>query len=175
MIHPLGQRGFTLLELITILILAGILAAVFLPRFNNDSLEQRGYLNALQTNLRYAQQVAIAGRRFVCADLTLSSGDLALSRDGELPDASGKTTISCELDLAMPVPVEGCAANTLCAPSGMSLTSSKAAVSGVVALVFDPLGRLVSAPNVLDGNVQLTVNSLPPISIVAETGNISYD
>ena len=62
-----GERGFTLVELIVIMILAGILSIIVVPRFMNPSdFDARGFFDATESILRYAQKSAIAQRRNVC-------------------------------------------------------------------------------------------------------------
>jgi MSHA pilin protein MshC len=53
--------GFTLIELITCMVILGILAAIAGPRFvNNGTAHARGFADDLANSLRYAQRIAIA-------------------------------------------------------------------------------------------------------------------
>jgi MSHA pilin protein MshC len=55
------QRGFTVIELVTVVVILGILAAVAAPRlFDNAVFNQRGYADEIAGALRYAQRIAIA-------------------------------------------------------------------------------------------------------------------
>ena len=62
------MKGFTLVELVVVIALAGIMVAVAAPRFaNGDIFETRGDAGLLSSTLRYAQKTAIAQRRDVYA------------------------------------------------------------------------------------------------------------
>src|SRR3954469_18765531 len=56
--------GFTLVELVTIMIVVGILAAFAVPRFmDRTGFESRGLYDQAQAIVRYAQKIAIAQRQ----------------------------------------------------------------------------------------------------------------
>ena len=58
------QRGFTLVELIAVLVVGGLLAAVAMPRFfQQDSFDARSFADQNVSMLRYAQKLAIAQNR----------------------------------------------------------------------------------------------------------------
>ena len=64
---PARQRGFTLVELIVIMVIVGILAVAAMPRFaDRGGFDARGFYDATLSALRYAQKSAIAQRRNVC-------------------------------------------------------------------------------------------------------------
>lgn len=67
-------RGFTLVELILILILLGILAVVAVPRFfDRKTYDTRAYFDQAEALLRYAQKAAIAENRPIYVRLDGSS------------------------------------------------------------------------------------------------------
>jgi MSHA pilin protein MshC len=71
-------RGFTLVELITIMILVGILAVVALPKLNSaQDFGALAFRDRVATSLRYAQKSAVAKSRMVCA--TVTAGALTLT------------------------------------------------------------------------------------------------
>jgi len=58
---PTTIRGFTVIELVTCIIVLGLLAALAGPRFvDTQSVNQLGYINELAAALRYAEGVAVA-------------------------------------------------------------------------------------------------------------------
>jgi MSHA pilin protein MshC len=66
LIKDFAMKGFTLVELVIVISVMGILAAVAAPRFaNSDIFETRGDAGLVSSTLRYAQKTAIAQRRNV--------------------------------------------------------------------------------------------------------------
>jgi MSHA pilin protein MshC len=62
-----NQRGFTLVELITVIVVIGIIAVVAAPRFfDKNVFDSRGFYDQVISTLRYAQKTAIAQRTTVC-------------------------------------------------------------------------------------------------------------
>jgi MSHA pilin protein MshC len=70
------QSGFTMTELVTIMVIIGVLAAVAMPRFfESDPFRNRAATDQSRAALRYAQKAAIAARAPVT--VTFSNGDPA--------------------------------------------------------------------------------------------------
>ena len=56
-----NQNGFTLTELVIVIVILGVLSVTALPMwFNRTDFEQRGYFDELLQATRYAQKLAVA-------------------------------------------------------------------------------------------------------------------
>lgn len=123
-------RGFTLVELVLVLVLVGILAVYAMPKLiGRSSFDSSGMHNGTLAYLRYAQKTAIAQRRTVCVAFT--SVSVALSVAG----AAGATSCSSGKALAGP---DGNAAFSV---SGQSYAATPTSFN------FDALGEPLSAAN----------------------------
>jgi MSHA pilin protein MshC len=78
------SHGFTLVEMIIVIIIVGIMAVAVMPRFSDQSMfESRGFHDETQALLRYAQKTAVAQRRVVC--VALNNNGVALTIDTDTP------------------------------------------------------------------------------------------
>lgn len=72
--------GFTVVELVAVMVIVGIIAAISAPRFVGvDAFDARGSFGTLTAALRYAQKTAIAQRTTVCVDVNTTTRVVALS------------------------------------------------------------------------------------------------
>ena len=106
-----NQRGFTLTELIMVIVIVGILSVAALPRFFEVSVfEERGSADQVKSALRFAQKTAIAQHRNVSVVIsggvassncttTLSGGNLTCA----VKSAADSKTVSFDA-LGRPVP-----------------------------------------------------------------------
>lgn len=70
---PRHHLGFTLIELIMVMVILGVLAAYATPRiFDTSAFNARGFHDETLAYLRFAQKTAIAQRRTVCVDFSAS-------------------------------------------------------------------------------------------------------
>jgi MSHA pilin protein MshC len=149
-----NQRGFTLTELITVIVIDGILSVAALPRFFEVSVfEERGSADEVKSVLRHAQKVAIAQHRFVCVAFTAATVTLTIDLT---PPSAAYTVATCPgADLTSP---GGASPYVYTAPDGV-------AMAGFSNFYFDALGRPSAAqPITLSGGYTVTVE--------AETGYV---
>lgn len=151
---PVRSRaaGFTTVELVVTLLIVGILAAIALPRFqDNTAFTQRGFYDEVKATLRYAQKLAIAKRREVC--VAFPPGQVVLSFN-----PSTVAGAACSGSVNLPGQSAPYVVN---APAGATLVSS-------ANFRFNGLGQPTPAPV----TVSLSGRALP-ITVEAETGHVS--
>lgn len=84
------QAGFTMVELITVMILIGVLAAIGIPRLMGDNtIAATVFGDQVASALRHAQKSAVAHRRLVCASLGERSVDLTIRTATSAPTTNG--------------------------------------------------------------------------------------
>jgi MSHA pilin protein MshC len=171
------QRGFTLIELVTVIIIVGILAVVVAPRFADKTFDQRGFHDAVQAAIQHARRSAVASRRYECVKITKSTGIVEVTRDTNPPEAVLTAgTVNCTQAISLPSPGRGCATNQVCAPTGVALggTVNGVTLAGALdnaTLIFDPQGRLVTAPNTTASTAAtITITGASDITVLPETG-----
>lgn len=159
-------RGFTLVEMIVILVLIGILAVAALPRLNVRDFDEAGFRDGIKAALQHARKTAVASRRFVCASVSVNA--VTVARDDSSPESV--VAIDCGSPVSLPAPGKGCAANAVCThAAGIGITLA----SGSSPIIFDPLGRPVSAPRTpLATNLVLTIATGITVTVSAESGAV---
>ncbi|MDO8291693.1 MAG: type II secretion system protein [Gallionella sp.] len=156
------NRGFTLVELIMTMVIVGILAAVVAPRFfDTNVFQSRGFADQVQATLRYAQKVAIAQRRVVCAnfDLVAVRNTITLMIDSDTPP-DGACNLAPAGNLQSPT---GGASYVIEAPDGVAFGTAPAPVN----FSFNALGTPTNAPQTIS-----ITGATNAIIIEAETGYV---
>jgi len=116
--RPSATIGFTVVEVVVVLTIAGIVALVAIPRFMGVSgFQSRGFYDSAKSVVRFAQKTAIAWRKdvFVCVTAT---------------GVSAGTAAGCATPIVNPATGNALSAT---APSGVTLTPA--------AFSFDSAGR----------------------------------
>jgi MSHA pilin protein MshC len=148
------SRGYTLIELVLVIIIAGILAMVAGPHFfDQATFYQRGHADTLAAALRLAQKTAVATD---CpTQVTITSGAYAVAQQA----ASGNTCNPSDSSWSTPVLGPDGTAVAGSAPAGVS-------TSPTGAWVYSGSGALASAPS-----TTITVGT-HTLSIDATTGYV---
>ena len=63
-------RGFTIMELVAVILIAGVIAVVALSRFSTSAFDEVRFYDETSAALRYAQATAVATQRTVCVTFT---------------------------------------------------------------------------------------------------------
>jgi MSHA pilin protein MshC len=160
-VQPPRAAGFTLVELVTVLMVLAILAAIAAPRFmQREAFEERGFLDATLSILRYAQRVAIAERREVCVALTASTVALSLNPS---------TTPGAACTAVVGAPGES-AAYAIAVPAGLTLALTFPNAS----FRFNGLGQPVDNAGAAlgDQTITLTGSTARTITVWGQTGYV---
>lgn len=148
-----GVRGFTLIELVMVIVILGVLAIFAAPRIiSSGDVNALGFHDQTLALLRSAQKTAIAQRRTVCVSFTAGTASLTL--------ALAANTFDCS------------------APTSMAGLQSIAAKSGITYSLpptgfnFDGLGQPIAADGTAKAKQTISVVNATDITVEAGTGYV---
>lgn len=118
------RHGYTMVELITVMVVLGIISAIAIPRLMGNDMAGPAFRAELVSALRYAQKTAVSHRRLVCATVTANAVSLRIASQGG--------AAACDNDLALP---DGSASYT---------SKDNAVTASATSLFFQPAGTITS-------------------------------
>ena len=144
--------GFTMVELILVIVVAGILAAVAVPRLvGRNAFDERGFADQLAATVRFAQKLAVAQHTDIYVQLTANDATLCYFVTAPCPAASRAPGPGGEKPY------------TVSAPSGV-------VISPAATLDFDAGGRPVNIAAQLD--IQVNGSGTHHVFVEQETGYV---
>lgn len=156
---PSAHRGFTLPEIILVLVLLGIVAAVALPRMISDrGFSEYGFAEELSSAMRYAQQVAVARNGPVRVELDADRFRICL----------GANPCALDPDRYLLNPGSGRFWNG--AEGGQGLAPSGIGMTPRTTVIFQGMGQAVLEPAGVEA--ACIVIGERSIRIAAETGHV---
>jgi len=159
------QRGFSMIELVTVMIIISVLAVVALPNFSLlGGYDELGYRDQVKATLEFARKAAVAQRRYAC--VSRSGNTLSLTIDAASPEGRSVATCAGAQSLLLP----GSTSNSISPRGTITLLGSSAA-----SVLFDPQGRpWTSASATVSTAAQFTVHGGGDtvITVEAETGYV---
>lgn len=148
---PNPAPGFTLVELVLVLVIAGLLAALAAPRFfDNRGFQVRLVLHDTVAALRYARARAVA-----------SGCELRFRIDGDRYELHHRQNCTGgAFDLAVDLPADS---GPQGAPTGL--------YGGETVVIFDALGRAMNAAGTV-ADAEIRVDGDLRIVVIGETGYV---
>jgi MSHA pilin protein MshC len=143
-----NNAGFTIVELVTVMVIAAVLAAVALPRLvDSYGTNERGFYDQVQAALRYGQKITLATQHNVCVTINPGTG----------PGASLTLQYAAGAGCGpLPVPFPGGSAPySITAPANVALAGSS--------FQFDKAsygGPVPNVPPITVGNRTITVEAV---------------
>ena len=158
----LRSAGFTLIELVMVIVMLGILAVAVLPKMSSTTTvyQAQAFNEEVRAALQYAQKVAVSHRRMVCAAVTATSVTLTVA------GANGDSSCSATA-------LTG-AGNSVGSAYAVSPSSANLSISPAATVYFQPSGQVTSdGAGTTVSNFSFTVTGNSAISVQGATGYVN--
>jgi len=164
-IRSYADAGFTLVELVMVIVILGLLAVVAVPRLSmGDSFRTTAFRDEVVAALRYAHKAAVSHRRLVC--VTIDSRQVAIMIAATNPAS------------ACSAPLNGPTGETAAAEADRDMITAGSAeadrdmiTAGLGTIFFHTIGS--SGPSATSiGDHTLTVKDEMPIVVTGATGHV---
>lgn len=97
-----SQAGFTLVELVIVIVILGALAVVVLPRLGESSFRSAAFAEQVATAFRYGQRLAVATGCEIQVEVSSATSSYAVRRRSDGTDTSCGTAGGFSLDVPNP-------------------------------------------------------------------------
>jgi MSHA pilin protein MshC len=156
-----NNRGFTLTELIVILVVIGVLAVFVAPTLGGmTAIRQRTEYGNVVSAIAYARRAAIAKRRYAC--VSVSSTAVTFTIDSNPPESTSTPfggTCPFVTALNLPSKDQSCPVTNQTCLKYTSISSTSGTFQ------FDSLGRA-------SATVTITMSGFAPITVEGDTGYV---
>jgi Tfp pilus assembly protein FimT len=159
--------GFTTIELVTVIVLLGILSVVALPRLNNADERALVFRDQTEAALRYAQKTAVSHRRVVCVTFSASTVTLQIATSST-PTTAPAGNVMCDGTLLLP------GQNGNVVTSGDTTNATFTSVPTAFRFTPDGLAYSQAQPNTQLSQTLIVNGVSETIQINATTGFVGY-
>ena len=164
--NPLRQNGFTLVELITVLVILGVMAVIGSSKFfSSSSFNASQYHQEILSAARYAQKIAIASQQSVA--ININSTDFSLCYGtGSSPACSPNNSDVKHPATQGKIGTSNSAFYTKSVPSGVSLTNVPKTI------YFDSAGEPNDSSGKITTQQVITIVGMGNVNIEPVTGYV---